>query len=250
MQTVKWSFRPGLAASLATLFMLPVLVGLGLWQLQRADQKQAIFDAYQAKTASAELNLNSQEMATVSLDQIQWRKAVLQGRYHPGMTLLLDNQVYQGEAGYHVFNILDPGKNGRPIVVNRGWVAAGPYRNEVPATLDKAEQVDLSGRVVAFPSAPGISMGPELPPEVMAPGIYRMQTIDQLTVQNLLGKPVAEFVLRLGPESASGYTRDWPEPGSGRERHLGYAFQWFSMAVVLVILYISLNLKRRYGNES
>lgn len=246
MQTFKWSFRPGLAASLATLLILPVLVWLGIWQLHRADEKQALFDAYLARAAAAALNLD--EQADGLLEQLQWRKATVQGIYVNSPLLLLDNQVYNGEAGYHVFNLLDAGQGGKLIVVNRGWIAAGPYRDQVPDIPASTARVELSGVITAFPSVPGISMADKTAPELMKPGVYRVQRINQAMIEDLLGRQIQEYVLRLEPQSATGFTRVWPEPGSGRERHLGYAFQWFSMAVVLVVIYVSLNLKRRIGN--
>lgn len=246
MQTDKWSFRPGLAASLATLLILPVLVWLGLWQLHRADEKQALFDAYQARTVAAAQNLDVQ--ADIPLEQLQWRKATVHGNYQNSPTLLLDNQVYNGEAGYHVFNLLDTGQGGKWIMVNRGWIAAGPYRDQPPQIPASIAKVELNGVATAFPSVPGISMVEKAEPELMQPGLYRVQRINQAMIENLLGRQIQEYVLRLEPQSESGFTRVWPEPGSGRERHLGYAFQWFSMAVALVVIYVSLNLKRRIGN--
>lgn len=245
MQTFKWTFRPGLAASLATLILLPTLIGLGHWQVRRAEEKQTLFDAYQARSAASVLDLNIVQTVDIPLEGVQWRKARLQGRYENSLTLLLDNQVLNGTAGYHVFNAFDSGGAGPLVMVNRGWVAGGNYRHEVPQVPVNAGWQTLSGILTAYPSPPGIVLPQTVAPELVAPGIYRMQTLSRKEVETVLGKPVTDYVLRLSPDAATGFDRQWSEPGSGRERHLGYAFQWFSMAVALVIIYIGLNLRRR-----
>jgi surfeit locus 1 family protein len=62
-------------------------------------------------------------------------------------------------------------------------------------------------------------------------------------MQEYSGKLVP-YELRLAAEAPSGFARQWPEPGSGHERHLGYAWQWFAMAATVAVLYLLLNLRR------
>lgn len=42
---------------------------------------------------------------------------------------------------------------------------------------------------------------------------------------------------QTGPAS-EGLQRDWPAPALGVEKHYGYAFQWFGLAALVVILYV------------
>lgn len=81
-------------------------------------------------------------------------------------------------------------------------------------------------------------------PEQLAPNLVRLQRIelDQMA-QKYAGK-LLPYELRLDPGSVGGFMRQWREPGSGHERNLGYAFQWFAMAAVVALLYLSLNLHR------
>ena len=51
-------------------------------------------------------------------------------------------------------------------------------------------------------------------------------------------------IIKLEPESEGGFNRDWREPGSGKEKNLGYAFQWFAMASALLIIFLAVNLKK------
>jgi cytochrome oxidase assembly protein ShyY1 len=100
--------------------------------------------------------------------------------------------------------------------------------------------------ITAFPSSPGIIADEQaLIPETLLPGIDRVSVISQQAAEQILGHPVFPYVFRLDGDSPSGLVREWPQPGSGKERHLGYAFQWFSLAGVLLVIYLSLNLRRR-----
>jgi cytochrome oxidase assembly protein ShyY1 len=40
-----------------------------------------------------------------------------------------------------------------------------------------------------------------------------------------------------------GLVRDWPAPEAGAEKHDAYALQWYSLAVLSVVLLLVLNLR-------
>lgn len=246
MHTVKWTFKPGLIPTLATLFIFPLLLTLGFWQLDRADQKQALFDDY-IKTSSLMPADIKEVMNQVSPDEnIVWRHGVLAGSYVGTKVMLLDNQVLSGTAGYHVYQAFQASGTDQWILINRGWVGAGSYRDTIPDIAGAEGPVDLTGAITDFPSAPGIVLeGQATGREEMTPRVVRLQMITQQSAEQILGHTIFPYVFRLGADSPSGLVREWPQPGSGMERHLGYAFQWFSLAVVLLVIYISLNLRRR-----
>ena len=66
-----------------------------------------------------------------------------------------------------------------------------------------------------------------------------------------MGYPLQPAVVLLEPEAAEGYWRDWQPRfgGFGPERHQGYAVQWFSLAMALVILYLTTNIHRLPRSE-
>ncbi len=246
MHTVKWTFNPGLIPTLATLLMFPLLLTLGFWQLDRADQKQALFDDY-IKTSSLMPTDIKEVMNKVPLgENIVWRHGVLAGSYVGTRILLLDNQVLSGAAGYHVYQPFQASGTDQWILINRGWVGAGSYRDTVPEFAGTEGSFNLTGVITEFPSAPGIVLeGQDNGREEMTARVLRLQVISRQTAEEILGHTIFPYVFRLGVDSPSGLVREWPQPGSGMERHLGYAFQWFSLAVVLLVIYISLNLRRR-----
>src|SRR3970282_1747564 len=91
----------GLWPTLATLALLPLMIGLGMWQLDRAGQKQRL---------QAEYNRGHLEPAKHLLsvlehpEALRFRRVAARGRYEPEYQILIDNRVHQGQAGYHVLD--------------------------------------------------------------------------------------------------------------------------------------------------
>ena len=72
-----------------------------------------------------------------------------------------------------------------------------------------------------------------------------IELIDARIVGQFLHKSVYPFIIRMRPESAHGFIREWPVVAMSPSRHLAYAVQWFAMALVVVLLFIVLNIKKK-----
>lgn len=240
MSAGDWVFRPKLLPSLAVLAMFPALILLGFWQLDRAGQKAALHDQYQERGRLKPINLNKNHGDT---DELLWRRCVVAGQYLADRHFLLDNQVNGGIPGYFVYSVFAIQGRDKRVLVNRGWIPVGRSRNVVPEINSPQQNVSLSG-IIKLPPAPGLLLADELREEL--PGnIMRLQYVDMEYIADVTGQPLLPYVLRLNPESASGFKRNWHKPGSGKDKHIGYAYQWFALAVTLIIIYIALNLKKR-----
>ncbi len=246
MQISKWSFNPGLVPTVACLLMFPLLLGLGFWQLDRAAQRQAVFDEYTGRAGLEPVDWNREVSKPHRDGVLVWRRAIVRGHYADGNIFLLDNQVLNGVAGYSVYSPLKLEGTNLTVIINRGWVPAGDYRDKPPDIARPTDLVTLTGLVTDYPPPPGILMGGDNQNrQRLAPGISRMQIISASLLQEILAYPLLPYVIRLDASAPSGFIREWPQPGSGKERHLGYAFQWFACAAALVVIYISVNLRRR-----
>lgn len=242
MLTRRWKFTPRLWPTLATLAVIPVLLALGQWQLNRAAEKQRGYDQYLQRRTQPALQLDASDPQVWKFPLLQYRRISVRGRYDVGRHFLLDNQVHEGVAGYQIYTpLLLDGQEAR-VLVNRGWVAAGPDRRVAPVVGTPPGLMSLSG-IAMLPPSSGIKLGENVP-EKLAANVVRLQRIEMDRMMQEYAGKLLPYELRLDPGSAGGFTRKWREPGSGRERHLGYAFQWFAMAVVVALLYLFLNLQR------
>jgi len=243
----RWKFTPRLWPTLLTLVTVPLLLALGQWQLDRAGEKQDAHAQFVQRRAAPVLSPDTRNPETWNAALIQHRRMDVRGSYDTGAQFLLDNQVHEGVAGYLVYTpLLLEGQEVR-LLINRGWVAGGPDRNVPPLLETPPGVVSLSG-VAALPPSPGIKLGENVP-ENIAPDLVRLQRVEMGQMARKFDGKLLPYELRLDPGVDGGFLRQWREPGSGHERNLGYAFQWFAMAVVVALLYLGLNLHRDDGQK-
>lgn len=231
-------FRPRLVPTLATLFFLPLLIGLGIWQIHRAQYKwhlQAAFAERVKQTPAALTEVDPTASGS------RYRPVRVSGRYDADHELLLDNQFDGDRLGYHVYTPLRLSASNREILINRGWVPRGDNRDILPKLTVPTGNVTLTG-LLAQPNNPGLHLGDSL----AQPGWPKIVPyIDYHVLDTALDMQLVPAVVLLDPSAKGGYARDWKPTfgGFGPMRHIGYALQWFALAIVLVVLFISLNLR-------
>lgn len=236
-------FRPSVAATLAAFFLLPLLVGLGFWQLDRAEQKRELLSKLRANAQDAAIAVDG---GLGQLGDFRFRRAVASGRYLQGRQILLDNQIEAQRVGYHVFTPLElAGGGGVVLLVNRGWVSLGSSRTQRPAVPAPAGSVTVHG-LLNTPPAVGMRLGRGAVAGADWPQVWTY--LDTQAVGQALDRRVLPYVLLLDRDDPGGYVRNWRVSGTPPEKNLGYAFQWFAMAAMLVLLYVWLSL-RRGGSE-
>lgn len=234
-----WLFRPGLATTLATALLLPLLLALGAWQLQRGAQKSALQAEWTTQAALPPLHIGPGDLS--DLRTAPGRRLLVRGDWDTRRQILLDNQVVGGQAGYQVYTPLRLADD-QAVLVNRGWLPGGARR-------DVAPDVHLVPRatLVAGSAAPPPSPGPlaqQAMDVTLGDDLLRVQHLDIEALSQRLGLKLAPWTLRLDPAAPDGYLRHWQAPGLGAERHRAYALQWFLFAVLLIGLYVGLNLRR------
>jgi Uncharacterized conserved protein len=240
----KFVFAPGMVPTVVTLCLLPLLLGLGLWQLDRADQKAAHKAEYEARRHSVTVEL----LGPISdIEALRFKPIGISGRYDAAHQLLLDNQVYRGQVGYFVLTPLRIQGNDTAILVNRGWVPGGENRARLPHLPVSSGVVRVQG-ILNRPPAAGIRFGQADSGQQAWPRV--IQRVELARIEEALGYPLARnAVILLGEHEANGFVRAWDSlalPGAfglSPERHLGYAFQWFSLAFALIVIYVVVNTR-------
>lgn len=228
-----------LIPTLVYLCILPVLVALGMWQLDRSEQKRAFLKEQEQAAASEALHLTAATEADVKA--LRYRRVEAAGRYDVAHQFLVDNQISDGKVGYFVLTpFILTGEN-KAVLVNRGWVPSNQNRSVLPELrIEKADAV-IAGRINNFPSV-GIKLaGAETPSEGW-PSI--VQVVDSNVLARKLGYPLFQFQIELNKEQPDGFKREWHMATVMQpEQHIAYAVQWFALAVTLTILFIWYSFK-------
>ena len=233
-------FRPGLAPTLATAALLPALLALGAWQLQRADEKRLLQGEYDARTHGPAVRI---EPRVQRAEDLRFYRVTARGRYETPHQLFIDNRVHQGRVGFHVVTPLKVEDSEVRVLVNRGWVPLGAERAHLPLAAAPAGAQEIAG-VATVPSEQPFRLGPEAP--LRDDGQTVWQHMDLGHFAGNVRYPVQPVVILLDPRSrAGGFTRDWTRLDAGIAVHQGYAFQWFMLAATLLALYLFFGFRRR-----
>ena len=236
----RYRFRPGLWPTVAFALLFPLLLSLGLWQTERAQAKRDLVERNAAGEVTAVLDLRSPLQFE---DGDRYRRATVRGEYIDEQQWLLDNRVYAGQAGYHVFTPFVIAGDRKPsLLINRGWVSVGHSREDLPLLPVPKGEVDLQGRLDR-PASVALVVG-EVPLESVESRV-RVQSLDIAALAEARQLPLAPMALVIDEGQPGGLQYDWsPMPQMGPEKHLGYAVQWFGLAVALLIIYVGVNTRR------
>ena len=233
-------FKVNLSLVLLFFVVLALLIRLGFWQLDRAVEKENLLALQAVSMSKSAINLHDILGET---EDFRYRQVKLVGRYDPAHQYLIDNQIVNGKAGYFVLTPFQLEATDRTVLVNRGWVPLNHDRRVMPElTINEVSQT-LSGRINRFPSV-GIQLkGAEIPTENW-PSI--VQVVDIKILSDKLGRSLLPFQVELESTMAEGYVRDWKiNISMSPEKHIGYAVQWFGLAITLTLLSIGLSFKAR-----
>ncbi|MEO8543233.1 MAG: SURF1 family protein [Burkholderiaceae bacterium] len=226
--------------TLATLIGVAATARLGLWQLSRADEKQAMHAAID-RQASLQVLGDVSQLATGSagLAELMHRRVDLQGQWLASHTVFLDNRQMEGKQGFYVLTPLQLMASGATVMVQRGWVQRNFIdRTALPDLVTPKGEVRIQGRIAPAPGKLYEFDGAQQ-------GKIR-QNLDLARFSTELGVPLAAYtVMQSGPTS-DGLLRDWPAIDTGETKNLGYAFQWFALCALIAGLYFWFQIIRRF----
>lgn len=242
MKIGSYDFRPAWFTSLVAICLLALLVSLGVWQLGRGAEKQHILNEFALRTKDLPVQIDPSQQ---SAEGLRFRSVVGEGRYDGAHQYLLDNRTYRGRAGYHVLTPLRISED-VGVLVNRGWVAVGERREQLPEVAVPQGEIRIQG-MVAIPSQNAFLVGPAGYDFGGWPRV--VQRVELATMERQLGYSLLPYVIQLDAALSHGFVREWqPYLGIGPERHRAYAFQWFSLALALMVIYFVVNMRRSLSN--
>jgi cytochrome oxidase assembly protein ShyY1 len=233
------SFAPRAWAVVLTAALLAVFVSLGWWQVGRAREKQAMMESFARGTQTSVV------LTGVGVDELpRYQHVSAQGHYDPERQVLLDNMPSStGQPGYRVLTPFRRGAGDKVLLVDRGWVPLGVSREQLPIVFVDPKPRTVAGRLDTLP-VPGIRVGAAQAEGATGwPRVLNFPT--QADVEAVLGEKVESRIVLLDASNPDGYQRVWrPSVGFPPERHLGYAIQWFALALALIVIFVTLSLKR------
>ncbi len=228
-------FSPGWVPTLVTLLIMPLLIGLGCWQLDRAKQKRLIENDF----ASYHKTLSVEQISNPNDPNLGFRPLQVAGYFDNRHTILIDNKTYKHIPGVYVITPLVIPQSKTRLLVNRGFMAMN-NRSQLPKLAKVSGRQIVTG-FIQFPSKAFLLKKEQL--EQRWPLL--IQSINSSELVKVLQYPIYPFLLMQKNEDGSLYIRDWHPVNFPSYRHKGYAIQWFLLALTLLIIYIKLNTSRK-----
>lgn len=203
---------------------VPLLASLGYWQLQRAEQKQHWLEQQEA------LPMTRAESALKQLEYQAWVPVKLLVELLPDKIFLLDNRTLKGRVGYEVIVPVRVDE-GSLWLASLGWVQASSQRERLPVLNLQQQRLQVEG-MLAHPTR-SITLG-DAPAELGWP--RRIQTVDLERISQALDQRVEPALLHLSTRiNEQIIPRSNVQIGVMPQRHMGYAVQWFALALTLVL---------------
>ena len=220
--------------TLLVLLFLPLLVGLGLWQLFRAEEKRTLLLNYQQLQLQPTVNLD------VLLSEEQWTDYLpvyLHGQFDGERYWLLDNRPRNGFTGYEI--VAPFVTDDYIVLVNIGWVRSSPERSRLPVIDLPKGLTRVTGHFYT-PQRNALISTSESDLPMSWP--KRVLQLDWATVRQDLDlsnseKKLVTKTVRIDSEDTAALVTDWSPVNINPTKHTAYAFQWFAMTLALIILY-------------
>jgi surfeit locus 1 family protein len=219
-----WAFALALAGCAAG-------VALGNWQSRRAEERRALGERFEAALHAVALEIPA---APVAAGDYVAKRVAARGEFVRAHTVLIEYKMRRGRLGYEVVAPLRLRGSTLHVAVNRGWVAADPRPGTLPDIRTPAGEVRVEGFALArLPQA--LQLGPARGPVLQNLRLDEYQAATGLALQPI--------VIEQHSELDDGLLREWPRPDSGAEKNEMYALQWYSLAILSVVLFLVLSFR-------
>ncbi|MEZ8782874.1 SURF1 family protein [Vibrio splendidus] len=236
-------------AVVLTVVSVGILIKLGLWQLDRGNEKlryeQQLSERAQQSSRSLDTVISewkgSRTQAQGASEQqfLNGLKVDVELETSSGLVVLLDNQINQGTVGYVIYMLGEvrfKDENNslvaeKQLLIDLGFVAASNDRRELPQLGNITLPTNMSGRLYTRSVNP---LSHELGLENTTP--KRIQNINITALSEYTGQAVLPFVFQPQSLESWPYELLWRPTAMKSEKHFGYSFQWFVMAAVLLFL--------------
>ena len=249
-------FAPKLIITLLAVICIPILISLGFWQLDRADEKRVIDAGVNDAIKKAALNLNEADLTQI--DKEIYRTGLLSGQYEREQ-FLLDNRTHKGRPGYHVispfvFEQKTANKSlNYAVLINRGWISYNGTRDQITDISIENKIVEITGSIKRIPRSivlkkqQGMNKSDSFTFNTNGKPLNNVdliQSIDLGNLNNTLKYELLPVIIELDETKENGFIREWQPYYGSIDKHNAYAVQWFAMAAILLFLFLKLNIRK------
>jgi len=217
---------------------ITVMVRLGIWQLDRLEQRRAFNARVEAQLAQPVLELSNHNVFA-GLEDMEYRSVVVRGTYSHEYQVVLRNQIWESQLGVHLLTPLLIDGSDRVVLVDRGWVPFEDFTGGKLAQYDEPGTVEVRGMIRRGQTIAEIGGRTD---QIPGPGEEPLLAWNLVNVAGIASQTPYDFLqiyIQQAPDP------DWtglpyrslPELELTEGPHMGYAVQWFLFSLILAVGY-------------
>ncbi len=237
---IKILSRLPLVATLITLVAVVIMFALGMWQLQRAEEKNLRLLSIHKASLTEQISL---QQALTDIDNMLDMPISFVAKADVTRFFMLDNKINNGRVGYQVLVPLETSSG--MLLANLGWLPATKSRDVFPNIELDDNKMSYTG-VVNFPTDNAMVTETAV---INDNWPKLIQQIDFEVVEAMYKTPFLPFVVQLNDDPASGFIRDWKPVVMAPEKHIAYGVQWFLLALAAIVVFVIAQRKKIMRND-
>lgn len=226
---------------LTTVFVIAAVgvnIRLGLWQLDRLEQRK-VFNARVMAQQDDEVLILSSKSMDQELYEMEYRTVEVTGEYAYSQEVALSNQVWNGLLGVHLLTPLKIEGTEMYVLVDRGWIPSEDYSPENWNKYQEQGEITVLGviRRAQIRSSFGILPDPTLTLEQTRLTHWKNVNLERIQLEN--GIPMLPTYIQESPQGEQNNPplRSVIDLDLSEGPHMGYALQWFSFGAILAFGY-------------
>ena len=209
------------------IIFVPITISLGIWQIERADEKKLIIANYDKLLVSAPVELQKNQ----TLDN--WQPVETTGIYQD-LVVYEDNAINSGKAGFKVYHLFQ-NSDGTLVFIHRGFVERNLIKNNLPEIDIPVGKRTIKGTTLFKQNNTFIKNVEESDSRIIQE-FSASVLIERFPI--LKDRYLHPFLLNLDIRDADKYQSIEKPVNMSASKHIGYAIQWFGLCAALIILTI------------
>ena len=209
------------------IIFVPITISLGIWQIERANEKKLIIANYDKLLVSAPIALQKNQMLN------NWQPIETTGTYEDTI-VYEDNAINNGKAGFKVYHLFR-NDDGTFIFIHRGFIERNLIKNNLPEVEIPAEKKSIYGTTLFKQNNTFVKNIEESDSRIIQE-FNASLLIDKYPM--LKDKYLHPFLFNLDIRDVNKYQPIEKPVNMTASKHIGYAIQWFGLCAALIILTI------------
>ena len=209
------------------IIFVPITISLGLWQIERANEKKVIISNYDKLLVSTPIALQKEQPLE------NWQPIETVGAYQD-LIIYEDNAINGGKAGFKVYHLFQNG-DGTFIFVHRGFIERNLIKNNLPRIDTPLRKKNIKGTALFKQNNTFVKNIEESDIRI----IQEFNTsvlIERFPI--LKDRYLHPFLFNLDVRDADKFQPIEKPVNMTATKHIGYAIQWFGLCAALIILTI------------